>query len=187
MPAMRLSPPLRDAWLRIFIVGALPSLALAGCGGGTEDAFAPACPGAAIVRDAADLSRFRGGAHDLVDTVLAGRITGINGNCKRDGADTVVTTVQVGIELTRGPAAPGREARVAYFVAVLDGERILDKQAFPLRAEFPANTDRLRLAGDDVELRLPVRPDKTAAAYRIQVGFQLTPEELEYNRQRAQR
>ena len=181
MPAMRLSPLPRAIWLFA------PLLALAGCGGGTEDAFAPACPGAAIVRDAADLSRYRGAARDLTDNVLAGRITGINGSCKRDGADTVVTTVQVGIELTRGPAAPGRQAELAYFVAVLDGDRILDKQIFPLRAEFPANGDRLRLTGDEVELRLKVRPDKTAAAYRIEVGFQHTPAELELNRQRGQR
>ena len=178
MPAMRFSTPLWAATLLI---------ALAGCSGGGEEAFAPACPGAAIIKDAADLSRYRGAAHDLVDNVLSARITGINGDCKRDGDDTVVTTVRIGIDLTRGPAAPGREARVAYFVAVLDGDNILDKQVFPLRAEFPANADRLRLSGDDVELRLKVRPDKTAAAYRIQVGFQLTPEELESNRARTQR
>ena len=177
MPAMRFS-----TWL-----GTLPLLALAGCGGDAQDAFAPACPGAAIVRDAADLSRTRGGQRDLVDTELEGRITGINGRCKRDGTDTVVTTVQVGIELTRGPAAPGRQAQLAYFVAVLDGETILDKQVFPLRAEFPPNADRLRLAGDEVELRLPVKADKTAAAYRIEVGFQLTPEELAANRSRGRR
>lgn len=177
MPAMRF-----PAWM-----GMVPLLALAGCGSAPQDAFAPACPGAAIIRDAADLSRTRGGQRDLIDTELEGRITGINGNCKRDGADTVVTTIQVGIELTRGPAAPGREARVAYFVAVLDGESILDKQVFPLRAEFPPNADRLRFAGDDVELRLKVQPNKTAAAYRIEVGFQLTPEELAANRSRGRR
>lgn len=182
MPALRF-----PAWLATRLLGVIPLLTLAGCGGGTQDTFAPACPGAAIVRDAADLSRTRGGQRDLVDTELEGRITGISGSCKRDGADTVVTTVQVGIELTRGPAAPGRRAELAYFVAVLDGESILDKQVFPLRAEFPANADRLRLAGDDVELRLPVRESKTAAAYRIEVGFQLTPEELEANRSRGRR
>jgi len=159
--------------------------ALAGCGDGTDDKFAPACPGIAIVRDAADLSRFRGTGRDLTDAVLTGRITTAGGSCKRDGADTVVTVVQVGIELTRGPASPGRQAQLAYFVAVLDGERILDKQVFRLNAEFPANADRLRLTGDEVELRLPVRLNKTAAAYRIQVGFQLSPVELEVNRRRG--
>jgi len=176
MPAMRLP---------LCLCAAL--LGLSGCGAGTVDAFAPACPGAAIVKDAADMSRYRGAGRDLTDSVVEGRITGIKGSCKRDGADTVVTNIQVGIELTRGPAASGRRAELGYFVAVLEGERILDKQVFPLRAEFPANADRLRLTGDDVELRLKVTPDKTAAAYRLQVGFQLAPEELERNRRRAQR
>ena len=43
--------------------------------------------------------------------------------CKRDGSDTVVANLQVGMQLQRGPAAPGRTARLAYFVAVLDGEK----------------------------------------------------------------
>ena len=119
--------------------------------------------------------------------MLDGRITGLNGSCKRDGPDTVVTAVHVGIEVSRGPAAPGRDATLAYFGAGLEGERILDKQVFQLRATFPANTDRLRLSGDDVELRLPVTPKKTAATYRIQVGFQLSPVELEANRRRSVR
>ena len=183
MPAMRFPTRSAMGYLR-----AAPLLALAGCGGGgTQDAFAPACPGAAILRDAADLSRYRNNQRDLVDTELEGRITGLNGSCKRDGADIVVTTVQVGMELTRGPAAPGRGAEFAYFVAVLDGNTILDKQVFPLRAEFPANADRLRFAGEDVELRLPVGGNKSAAAYRIEVGFQLTPEELAANRSRGRR
>ena len=58
---------------------------------------------------------------------------------------------------------------------------------FGLTAEFPPNADRVSLTGDEVELRLPVRPNKTAAAYRIQVGFQLTPVELEVNRRGAAR
>ncbi len=159
--------------------------ALAGCGDGTDDKFAPACPSIAILRDGADLARFRGTGRDLTDAVLTGRITTAGGSCKRDGADTVVASVQVGIELMRGPASPGRQAQLAYFVAVLDGERVLDEQVFRLNAEFPANADRLRLTGDEVELRLPVRPNKTAAAYRILVSFKLSPVELEVNRRRG--
>lgn len=164
----------------------LPALLLAGCGAGGDN-FAPPCPGAAIVRDAADITRYRGAGRDLTDAVLDGRITGLGGSCKADGEGFVSTTVSVGMELTRGPAAPGRQAEVSYFVAVLDGERILDKQVFNLRAEFPPNNDRLRLTGDSVELRLPVRPGKGADAYRIQVGFQLTPLELDVNRRRGSR
>ena len=161
-------------------------LVLAGCGGGSGE-FAPVCPTAAIVRDGGDLRRYNGPGQDLTDLVLEGRITGVNGRCGRGGADAVLATVSVGIELTRGPAAPGRTAELAYFVAVSQGERILDKRVFPLAAAFPPNTDRVRLTGDDVELRLPTPSGTDASAYRIQVGLQLTPEELEINRRRAAR
>ena len=162
-------------------------LVLAGCGGDGGGEFAPACPTAAIVRDGGDLRRYNGPGQDLTDLVLEGRITGVNGRCGRGGADAVLATVSVGIELTRGPAAPGRTAELAYFVAVSQGERILDKRVFPLAAAFPPNTDRVRLTGDDVELRLPTPSGTDASAYRIQVGLQLTPEELEINRRRAAR
>ncbi len=175
------------ALFRSMATPALALVLLAGCGGSDNDSFAPPCPQPSIPRDFNDLSRYRGAGRDLTDSVLDGRITGLSGSCKRDGADAVLATVSVGIELNRGPAAPSRIAELAYFVAVSQGERILDKRVFTLRAEFPANTDRVRLTGDDVELRLPVTASKTAAAYRISVGFQLTPAELEVNRRRGVR
>ncbi|GAC1337357.1 MAG: hypothetical protein NVSMB18_02090 [Acetobacteraceae bacterium] len=159
---------------------------LSGCGG-SGDSFPPPCPRPSILRDANDLSRYRGGGRDLTDNVLTGRITGLSGSCKRDGSDSVVATVSVGIDLTRGPAAPSRIADIAYFVAVSEGDQVLDKQVFTVRAEFPSNTDRLRLSGDSVDLRLPVTEKKTAAAYQITVGFQLSPAELEVNRRRGAR
>lgn len=164
---------------------AMPGV-LAGCDN-DPDRFAPPCPQPSIPRDVGDLHRFRGNGRDITDSVLDGRITGIQGACKRDGRDTTVATISVGLELIRGPASTSRTADVAYFVAVSDGDTILDKRVFRLRAEFPPNTEHLRLLGDEVELRLPVSAQKTAAAYRVSAGFQLTPTELNVNRTRPTR
>ena len=168
--------------LGLAAAASLPVL-LAGCSS-DPNTFAPPCPRPSILRDANDLFRFRGAGRDITDTVLEGRITNISGSCKRDGRDAVAATVNVGIELTRGPAATSRVADIAYFVAVSEGDRVLDKQVYNLRAEFPENTDRVRLSGDSVDLRLPVSDTKTAASYQVTVGFQLTPAELQVNRQR---
>ena len=158
----------------------------AGCGE-TADKFPPACPRPAILGDAGDLQRFRGAGQDFLDTTLQARITSINGSCTADGRRAVVATVNVGMEFTRGPAATGRTAEVAFFVAVSQGDRVLDKQVYTLQAVFPENTDRLRLTGDSVDLRLPVSPTIKADSYQVTAGFQLTPAELAANRRRVAR
>jgi len=186
MPALPLPALPLPALARLALAVALPLPLLAGCGGDGAG-FPPPCPRPSILRDANDLFRYRGAGRDITDSVLEGRITGISGTCKRDGPDAVAATVSVGIELTRGPAANSRTADIAYFVAVSEGDRVLDKQVYQLRAEFPENTDRVRLSGDSVDLRLPVTDKKTAAAYQITVGFQLSPAELQVNRARIGR
>ena len=162
----------------------IPVLAVAGCGSVGGDKFPPACPRPAILRDANDLQRFRGNGRDFLDTALQGRVVSINGSCSPDGSRTVVTKLQVGLELTRGPAAVGRSTEVSFFVAVSRGDQVLDKQVYTIEATFPENTDRLRLTGDSVELRLPVTKEQKADTYQITAGFQLTPAELEANRRR---
>lgn len=173
---------------RLVAVGlaGLSTALLAGCGGnsGGGPKFAPACPRPAILSDANDLQRFRGNGRDFLDTALQGRITSVNGSCSADGSQAVVATINVGVELTRGPAAVGRTADVSFFVAVSQGDRVLDKQVYTIQAEFPENTDRVRLTGDSVDLRLPVNKTMKADTYQVTAGFQLSPAELEANRRR---
>lgn len=163
------------------------AVALGGCGE-TGDQFPPPCPAASILGDAADLTRYRGAGQDITDMVLSGKITGLSGSCKRTGDGSVVlTTVTIGLDLTRGPAAPGRVASAAYFVALTQGDTILAKQVYPLHAAFPPNTDHIRLAGDEVQVQVPNKGKEGAAAYRVIVGFELTPQELATNRRRGTR
>jgi hypothetical protein len=164
---------------------AISILPLASCGGPDPDRFPPPCPQPSIPRDSGDLHIFRGAGRDITDNILDGHITGIfAGTCKRDTTAITVVTLSVGMTLTRGPANPSRTADVSYFVAVTDGDKILDKRIYTLRAEFPPNTERLNITGDQVELRIPVTRQKSAAAYTVIVGFQLTPAQLEVNRAR---
>ena len=76
------------------------------------------------------------------------------------------------MSLSRGPAMPGRAADVAYFAATAEGNDIFDKQVFAARADFPANTDRLNVISQEISMLFPFSADKSAAAYKIWVGFQ---------------
>ncbi len=155
---------------------------LAACG--SSDGFAPVCPQLALLRDGGDLTRFAGSGRDIIDLVLDAHLTAVPASCKYlDRSNTKVqATLSVMMSLGRGPAMRGRAIDVPYFIAVTEGDRVLDRQGYGLRAEFPANADRITGRSDPVTLDFPVSRDKSAAAYQIWVSFQLTPEELAYNR-----
>ena len=80
---------------------------------------------------------------------------------------------------------PGRETEVPVFVAVTEGETILDKRAVRLPVVFPSNVDRVTLSPGEVNLLLPVSPTKSGAAYTILAGFQLTPDQMAQTRRRT--
>jgi hypothetical protein len=120
-----------------------------------------------------------GAGRDLTDLVLHGRIIGMQGSCMPgDHKDQLAVTVNVGVELTRGPAMPGREVDVPVFVAVTEGDAILDKRIYLMHAVFPSNVDRVTLGAGGANLVLPVTPTKSGAAYTILTGFQLSPDQM---------
>lgn len=158
---------------------------LAGCA--TGEKFAPDCPGLTLLPDAADLSRYRPGGRDLTDMALDAKIMGVPAQCSRRDAGTVAARMSVTFAVSRGPAATGRNAVLTYFVGVTDGDRVLDEQDYQLPVAFPANIDTVALTGQEITLNFPVSNEKSAAAYRIFVGFRLTPEQLAINRARGLR
>lgn len=172
--------------IRILAAGALlAATALGGCA--TKENFPPACPTLALLADAADLTTYNGIGRDLTDLVLDGRIVTVPATCKRGDRGFVQTSLRINADLVRGPASPDRSVSVPVFVAVLDGDTVVDKQDYRLGGTFPSNVDRLRASTPEIELNLPVTAQRTAAAYKIYIGFILTAEQLAINRKRGPR
>lgn len=106
----------------------------------------------------------------------------VGASCKPGRRNTVVATLKVQTEITRGPAATTRAAQLPYFIAVLADGQIIERREFVLGTSFAANVDALQVTGDEIELRFPITAQRSAAAYKIYVSLVLTPEELAYNR-----
>ncbi len=179
-----------DIALTLRSIGLRPAMlavlfALAGCAG--EEKFAPACPELTLLPDAADLSRFRPSGRDITDMVLDAKITAVPAQCSRLNVKTVVARMNVNFAVSRGPAAVGRSAVLQYFVGVTESGRVLDEQDYQIGVAFPSNIDTVTLSGEDITLNFPVNPQQSADAYRIYVGFRLTPEQLAANRARGTR
>ena len=82
----------------------------------------------------------------------------------------------------RGPANSDRLANLSYFVAVArTDETILARRSFDIAIPFPGN--RTRVAGiEQIGQVITLVGNETGGDYRIYVGFDLTREELDYNR-----
>jgi hypothetical protein len=148
----------------------------------------PICPGVGFLTPTATLSVLRPGSdgHDPTALMLAGRMRGIQGKCQWGRVTgTVEATVTVSAELNRAPAMQGNEGSVPIYVAVTEGARILDKHVYILNATFPSHAERVTISTPEIFMVLPVNSTKSAAAYSILAGFQLTPEQLEQSVSRA--
>ena len=152
-------------------------LALVSCGPGRGQ-FAPACPVPGLVKPLAELSRYRGTSTDLRELVVRARIVDITGDCEPGDSNTVVTTAKVVADVVRGPAMQGDAIALPVFVAITDAGAINDKSLFWLPVQFAPNVDSARATSQEVRMEIPVTPQKSAAAYGIVAGFQLTPEEI---------
>lgn len=142
----------------------------------------PACPGATIIGDGSTVTKFREGpGRDLTDVVAEGQIVDIAVECGYDRRGVDVT-LQVAIAATRGPADRSRKAEFDYFVAITDAQRnILAKEVFRVQFQFPPNQQRVGQV-EEIEPRIPLKDRAEGVSYQIVVGFQLTPEEIEWNR-----
>lgn len=160
---------------------------VAGCGGNKPE---PACPRAVIPQDAATITRFRDGpGRDLTDVLVTGNIQNILvDQCKYDKSAVDVNNFQIAITADRGPADRSKTADFEYWIAIVDPDKkILTRQVFKQHFDFPDNLNHVgTVAGTDLALHIPLKDIMKAPDYQIIVGFQLTPQELEWNRsQRA--
>ena len=180
---MKLSPS------HVRALAALAGLSvLAGCGPQDPDAFAPECVPVGILAQAADLTTYAGPSRDLSTLVTQASIVGVNGACSDlNRGHALHTVANVTVTVLRGPAATARDVTIPYFVAVLHGGAIVSKRSQSIEAHFPPNVDRLAFKSDPLVLDLPISRRMNSGAWRLEVGLQLTPDQLAYNREHMPR
>lgn len=179
----------------LFPLGA--SLFLWGCAAKDNYDFPPACPKVTILSSASDAYNFSNNEDDMAHLVTKASILGIDGNCIDDPAnesnkekrkrrkaytDKIDTTMNVVIQVTRGPAAQERRYRIPYFITSIKNGKIVDKKNFVAVAQFPNNIDQVTLKSDKILLKVPATSDRQPDGYELFVGFQLSPEQLTFNR-----
>ncbi|HYD30948.1 MAG TPA: hypothetical protein VEB64_08860 [Azospirillaceae bacterium] len=153
-----------------------------GLTGGGEEPAGRGCPKVAIVRDAAAVTQFRPGkGRDLTDVVSHAELADFKGGCEY-AKDGVTVDFDLRLVADRGPALQGNQASYRYFVAITQPDRtVAAKREFETTVAFEAGATR---AGSTESLAqtIPLPQGQDAGGWEVLLGFQLTPEELDYNR-----
>jgi hypothetical protein len=162
----------------------LSALTLAGCGLTGESAPPPPCPRIVALDGADSLTRFAGAGRDLTDIAFEAEIAQLAGSCSYD-EEGIEVTLQLRFSAARGPADTDRRAAFSYLVAVADlDQQVLSREGFDTAIEFSGTATRAGIL-EEVEQHVPLAEGRTGADYVIYVGFEVSREELEYNRRQG--
>ncbi|HZD25563.1 MAG TPA: hypothetical protein VE631_04825 [Alphaproteobacteria bacterium] len=161
---------------------ALALLALAGCSSFGKETRP--CPRVSMLKDASRITQYRPGpGRDLTDVVAEAGIASLQATCDYDDDDHVLQVVTtINLAASRGPAFRGGSASFPFFVAVVDEQQhILGKRVFDSAIAFPQGQPRAAVF-EEMEQDIPLKKDQTGADFEVIVGFQLSEEQLEHNR-----
>lgn len=161
-------------------------LLVAGLGACASAESSLPCPEVALLDGVDRMTRFRDGeGRDLTDVEFEATMRGVSGTCDYESGGVDVLT-RLEIEVRRGPAiGPGRSASFDFFVALLDpSETMIAKEVFHTEVPFEGNLGRV-FDIEELEQVVPLPDVNRGPLYSVLIGFQLTEEELAYNRRSA--
>lgn len=157
--------------------------ALAGCGDEESQSvsFAPSCPLTHIPPEAADYYQYEGKTFTFPHLVTRASILKLQGDCLAAGRKDLQTRIALRFVVSRGMAAHDGTVTLPWFIAVVHGDKIVNKHVFHHTFQFPANLSSYTTDTHVVTVDLPIPPKNTESDYRFEVGFQLTKDQLDYN------
>jgi hypothetical protein len=123
------------------------------------------------------------GSRDPANVVFTAEMSQAMLECDYDRvANHLTVGIEFAVKAARGPAAQGTEPQLDFFVAIIDADNnIISKSVFHGQPEMRGRmTNTYTQTVDNFEV--PLAMDKRPYDYEILTGFQLTPDELTYNR-----
>jgi hypothetical protein len=145
------------------------------------------CPVPAILADTQSVTFFRPGtAPDLANELYTVSLINAAGDCTYNTSQNLVkASLDLTFRATRTPQATAATYSVPYFVVVSENAKIFSKRLLHLKFTFApgASTATINQSPDDISLR--VSNGKLPWNYEELAGFQMTPEQIDYAKNRS--
>jgi len=158
---------------------------LTGCSQQTQTQLP--CPSVVVVSDASSVTTFISKkGQDLTDIDFEVEIDRVGHSCFYDSSLVTVNTL-IRIKGTRGPRSAVTESEVIFFVAIVDKDQnVVGRERFETMLSFNSQRQRAAIV-EEIEQIIPIRPNLRGFDYQVLIGFELTPPQLEYNRDQRRR
>ena len=143
------------------------------------------CPFVKALYDASRYVEFKDAREASANVAYSGEIQGISAGCAYKDNEPITVTMDVLFELGKGPQAAGSSKTYHYWIAVTDRNReVITRQNFDLPVTFPSGKDRVYVTDAISSIVIPRGSLTTSGAnFEILVGFDVTPQMAEFNRQ----
>jgi len=142
------------------------------------------CPAVGVIDHLNSLTRFDGQAYTNQNVVFDAFITDVETKCSE--GSSVSTNIDFSIRAKKGPASNAQTYNLTYYVVIIrDNYQITNKQTFTTQVRFAPGQDtaavREHIVQSFASFEDPRRYD-----YEVLIGFEVSPDELEFNVVRQQ-
>jgi hypothetical protein len=147
----------------------------------------PICPSTGVLSDAVTVTKLKSGTQaalpDPANVAFKAEMSQAKLDCNYNrGQNKLSVDLSFAVKATRGPAAMGTDPQLDFFVAIVDADNnILSKTVYHSQPDLAGRATNIYTQSVR-NFAVPLGMDKRPYDYELLTGFQLTPDELAYNR-----
>ena len=144
------------------------------------------CPLMGVLYDTARVVKFnQPNVQRYANIEFTGEMQGVRGLCRYVEADPIRMNMEIEMAFGRGPAATSDRQTYRYWVAVTRrGRAPIEKVYFDVDVRFPRGQQVVNVRETIDEIVIPRANEEVSGEnFEILVGFELTPEQLQFNRE----
>jgi hypothetical protein len=170
------------------LAAVLPLALLAGCQTVSEtlnpQANVGPCPSVAVLFDASRLVEING-PESWEAIGFTGEVKGVRSGCRYTDDNPITMQIEIDFALGRGQAAAGDTKRYDYFVSVTRRNiAVIEQASLSFDVTFVPGQDTETKTVKIDEIVIPrATPDLIGTNFEVLVGFELTPEQVAWNRE----